>query len=434
MRKSGPASPAAVQLECSAKPERSTRKTEAHVQPGMNKPSDLSFKPGAGHPPPFLAGRDAEKAAIRKALDRLGAGLSPSQNIALIGPRGNGKTVLIRWAEEQIGRCSGDIKCEVLHPESFESHRDLVGSLADQDALSALAGEGFTANISSLGSEVGSLRQEAAKKLLRPVLEKRCSKNGLAILIDEAHTLHRRPDLIRAFFNDVQTLVGKGRPLLLILAGTPDITTRLNVIEATFWDRLNKIGIGLLSAEAAHEALRIPLEGMGFRIEAGVLDKAADEAQCYPYFVQVVGDALHHAAEAEPGSGIGGAVLERALATLEDRKNNYYSGRYQELRRAGILPAAEAVAQLFASKKESIFNSDFEVAVERSLDRKMKKLAKSKGWIEPAAWFESELRDLGFVWSRIGHEHLCEPGIPSLMDYVVEMARERERSRAKASK
>ena len=242
--------------------------------------------------------------------------------------------------------------------------------------------------------------------------------------------LYRHPDLVRAFFNKVQTLVGNGRPLLLILAGTPNITTRLNAIEATFWDRLNKIGIGLLSAEAAREALRIPLEGMGFRIEAGILDKAADEAQRYPYFLQVIGEALHHAAEAENGNGINGAVLERALTALQNRKNNCYFGRYQELRQAGILPVAETVAQLFAAKKESISSTNFEVAVERSLDRKMKKLAKSKGGIEPAAWFESEFRDFGFVWSRIGQEHLCEPGIPSLMDYVMEIARKRERSRA----
>ena len=398
----------------------------------MNKARDLSFTPGAGHPPPVLAGRDEEKAAIGMALDRLKAGLSPAQNIALIGPRGNGKTVLLRWVEAQIDRCNGNIKCEVLHPDCFESHRDLVGALADQSVFSALAGEGFSANINLLGSGAGFSRQEAAKKLLGPVLKKKCSKNGLAILIDEAHTLNRHPDLARAFFNNVQTLFGNGRPLLLILAGTPDITPRLNAIEATFWDRLNKIDIGLLSAEAAREALQIPLEGMGFRIEAGILDKAADEAQCYPYFLQVVGEALHQAAIAEPGSGIGGAILERALEKLRIRKNNYYSGRYRELRKAGLLPAAEAVARLFVSKKKSISSAAFEVAVERSLDGKMEELAKSKGWIEPAAWFEAKLRDFGFVWSRTGYEHLCEPGIPSLMDYVMEMARERERERAEA--
>ena len=430
MRQSGLMSPAADQLERFAKPGPSTRTTEAHARPGMNKPRDWRFMPGAGIPPPFLAGRDEEKAAIKMALDRLGAGLSPVQNIALIGPRGNGKTVLLRWVEAQVGRYNGNLKCEALNPDCFESRHYLVGMLADQDALSALADEGFAADISSLESEIGSVRRGAARNLLRPVLEKRCSKNGLAILVDEAHILHRYPDVVREFFNDLQTLAGKGMPLLLILAGTPNITTRLNEIEATFWDRLNKIGIGRLSAEAAREALRIPLEGMGFRIEAGVLDKAADEAQRYPYFLQAIGAALHQAAEAEPGSGIDGAVLERASAALQNRKNNYYFGRYQELRQAGILPAAEAVARLFASKKESISSADFEVAVERSLDGGMEELAESKGWAEPAAWFASELRNLGFVWSRIGHEHLCEPGIPSLMDYIAEMARERERSRA----
>ena len=145
----------------------------------MNKPSELSFKPGAGNPPPVLAGRDEEKAAIRRALDRLEAGLSPAQNIALIGPRGNGKTVLIRWAEGEIGRCNGDIRCEVLHPECFESHHDLVGALADQNLLTALAGEGFAANINLFGSGVGFSHQKAAKELLGPVLEKKVLQERL---------------------------------------------------------------------------------------------------------------------------------------------------------------------------------------------------------------------------------------------------------------
>jgi len=57
----------------------------------------------------------------------------------------------------------------------------------------------------------------------------------LAILIDEAHTLDHYADSARAFLNDVQTLCGDDRPLLLILAGTPNISARLNRIEATFW-------------------------------------------------------------------------------------------------------------------------------------------------------------------------------------------------------
>ena len=406
----------------------------------MNQSRDLSFMPGAGIPPPFLAGRDDEKAAISMALDRLSKGLNPSQNIALIGPRGNGKTVLLRWVAKEIDRRNGNIECKALLPDDFDSHRSLVRALkrTDQSVLQSFISRIVSANLSAKTPagelEIGVSRRETADKRIRTVLEKECSRNGLAILIDEAHTLNRYQDLVRAFFNTVQTLSGYGKPLLLILAGTPNITPRLNEIEASFWDRLKKIGVELLGAEAARNALQIPLEQMGFSIEAGILDKAAEEAQCYPYFLQVVGEALHEAAKVEPGNRVGGAILERALEELQIRKNNYYSGRYRELRRAGLRPAAEAVARLFVSeKKKSISNGALEVAVEQSLDGKMEELAKSKDWNEPAAWFEAELRDFGFVWSRIGHERLCEPGIPSLMDYIIEMAQEREKARVEAN-
>ena len=402
----------------------------------MNKIADLAFKPGAGEIPPVLAGRENEKATIMAALEDLGAGSSPAADIALIGPRGNGKTALLRWVEAQVRGCNNNIKCVALNPDDFKTHSGLVGMLADQGALAALVGDRFSATVQLLGSGVGFSRQEAAQKLLRPVLEKRCSKNGLVILIDEAQTLARYPDSARAFFNDVQAVVGNGRPLLLILAGTPNIVTRLAALEATFWNRLNKIGIGLLDAAAAREALRIPLDRMGYGIEAGTLDEAANEAQCYPYFIQVVGDALHAAAKREPdklvdGNGIGEAILKQARSAFSLTMNSYFADRYQELRASGILPAADAVARLFVSrKKESIFAVEFEDAVSRSVDAdanmKERAEAESKAGSDPAFWVEQELRHVGFVWSRIGHEDMCEPGIPSLMDYVIKRVDQRE--------
>ena len=120
----------------------------------MNKPDDSGFKPGAGEIPPVLAGRENEKATIMTALEALGADLSPEQNIALVGPRGNGKTALLRWTEAQVRRRSNKIKCVALNPDSFRTHSGLVGMLADQGALAALADAGFSAAIRLLGSEV----------------------------------------------------------------------------------------------------------------------------------------------------------------------------------------------------------------------------------------------------------------------------------------
>ena len=375
-----------------------------------------------------MAGREREKAAIIEALDYLGEGCNPAANIALIGPRGNGKTALLQWVKTHVDHYGGKIKCVILTPDSFKSYSSLVGRLADLDRFTTLASDMQSASINILGSGISLSRQEAAEKLLGPVLEKICSNSGLALLVDEAHTLHHNPEVARAFFNDAQALAREGRPLLLILAGTPDTSSRLNGIEATFWNRLDKVGIGLLDMAASQEALRTPLERMGYRIDSDALDQAADAAQRYPYFIQIVGRELHRSATAGPdklvgGDGIGGAILEQALNAFRIARNAYYADRWSELEAGGILSSAEAVARLFTAQKTiSISANEIKSAIGRSIDAKLEDRAKASGGIEPALWVEANLRNVGFIWSRFGNEDRCEPGIPSLMNYVIDRA------------
>jgi len=52
------------------------------------------FAPGAGTPPPELAGRDGLRETVRVALERVRLGL-PTKSILMIGLRGVGKTVLL---------------------------------------------------------------------------------------------------------------------------------------------------------------------------------------------------------------------------------------------------------------------------------------------------------------------------------------------------
>ena len=391
------------------------------------------FAPGSGMTPPVLAGREREKAVITEALEDLGEGYNPTANIALIGPRGNGKTALLRWAETHVDHFGGKIKCVILNPDSFSSHSDLADALADQGRFTTFASNLYSASVNLLGSGISLSQQASLTKLLGPVLEKRCSKSGLALLVDDAHTLDRNPAVAQDFFNDAQALAGEGRPLLLILAGTPDTSSRLNGIEATFWNRLERIGIGLLDMAASQEALRTPLERMGYRIEADTLDQAADAAQRYPYFIQLVGKELHRSAKAEPdkladGERIGGAILEQALKAFRIARNAYYADRWSELEAGGILSSAEAVARLFVAQKTvSISTAAIKLAIGRSIDKKMEDRAKASGGIEPALWAEANLRNVGFIWSRFGNEDRCEPGIPSLVNYVIERADDRDR-------
>ncbi len=52
------------------------------------------FAPGAGTPPPELAGRDDLRETVRIAVARVTRGL-PTKSVLMVGLRGVGKTVLL---------------------------------------------------------------------------------------------------------------------------------------------------------------------------------------------------------------------------------------------------------------------------------------------------------------------------------------------------
>ncbi len=56
-----------------------------------SQPFANPFRPGAGHMPPYLAGREDETAEFRRLLDQT----TILENLVLTGLRGVGKTVLL---------------------------------------------------------------------------------------------------------------------------------------------------------------------------------------------------------------------------------------------------------------------------------------------------------------------------------------------------
>jgi hypothetical protein len=84
------------------------------------------FAPGAGTPPPELAGRDALRETVRIALERVRLGL-PTKSILMIGLRGVGKTVLLdRMRDDAEGEGIQTVRIEA--PEG----RSLPAMLAPQ--------------------------------------------------------------------------------------------------------------------------------------------------------------------------------------------------------------------------------------------------------------------------------------------------------------
>ena len=145
-----------------------------------------------------------------------------------------------------------------------------------------------------------------------------------------------------------------------------------------------------------------------------------------------MGARLHRVAEAALGIGsekeekeIDRAILEQALREFGTERDNYYNLRYRELRDDGILPVAEAVASRFVLHNEgSITGAALEVTIQECIYGRE---STESGITKLAAELENKLRDRGFVWSQIGKERWCEPGIPSLMNYILDWKDDRDR-------
>ena len=71
------------------------------------------FVPGRGVLPPFLAGRDAEQQELMRLLGYVRAGRGAPRDVVLSRPRGNGKTVLLRW----LGREKDRTRTRIVVPD-----------------------------------------------------------------------------------------------------------------------------------------------------------------------------------------------------------------------------------------------------------------------------------------------------------------------------
>ena len=222
------------------------------------------------------------------------------------------------------------------------------------------------------------------------------------VLIDEAHTLE--PTVARKLLNLSQALHASGSAFMLTLAGTPGLERTLKRARATFWERCETLGIGLLGQEAVIRAVVEPFESRGIEFEKAVASRVPDVTQNYAYFAALYGSALWMALASESGGAVSANTAKAATIGYERQVRVFYSRRYGELEDEGLLDAARAVAGRFARQLR--------------WDRKglCEAMERAVGGSNPAAAFE-RLRDLGFIWRAPG-ETAHEAGIPSLMDFV----------------
>ena len=360
------------------------------------------FRPGPGRPPPHLAGRTAEQRYFQSVLRQLADGAPPPSEVVLYGPRGNGKTALLHWLEDEAKSHPG-VEVERRTPAELPDRARLAAEFVPRSWWNRHAPSRFEAF--GVSWRPGRKRPPA----IRETLAARSKKNPLVLLLDEAHTL--TPEVGRELLNASQ-IVGTRQPLLLVLAGTPNLRSHLNAMDVSFWNRARQFRIGRLDDDNAAAALANPFQDEEKWIDREARRKMVRESQGYPFFIQLLGQAVWERLVASDMAGVTPDILEAALPEFEETKGDYYLHRFDELRGRGFLPVGRAVAEAFA-ERELLRDEDLEGAIARALGRnaRPKDLERATG----------NLSDLGFIWRAQGRPE-WEPGIPSLMDFIREHA------------
>ena len=371
-------------------------------------PQPNPFVPGAGRLPPHLAGRDVEQKVLKGLLAYLRAGRGAPGVAVLTGPRGNGKTVLMRWFQREIEAGQPAVDVIWMTPGTIRDLDALATELAPPGRFKGMSPDTLSL---SIGLGRAGWKLGGGFRSLARLLEARCRAQPLVLLLDEAHTLD--PAVGQPLLNVSQEVTSEA-PFLLVLAGTPGLTARLNALSATFWDRGELIGVGRLTPAAAAEALTKPMaeQDRAISFTDSALGRVVESSQHYPYFLQLWGAALWNEARDTGADVVDTELVDRVQPAVERRKTAYYQNRYGEINRRPLLSAARAVADAFAGKS---------TLTENEFTRVIADSQPANTDPERLDGLDADLRALGYVWIPPGSTVL-EAGIPSLMDFVREKA------------
>ena len=371
------------------------------------------FKPGFGHIPPYLAGRADEQDLFRNNLSAMSAGESPPAATVLYGPRGMGKTVLLRWFKNEVepsGAKKDLIRVVWVTPDQLESPSDLWKCLMPPQTLkSKLTPEDVTAgfNVEALAASATWKAKDLFKQTFQKTLIDQCKKQPLILLMDEAHKMDT--DLCNNLLN-LHQIISPESPFMLVLAGTPGLHNFLSKVNATFIERSRKIGLGRLDEQAAADAIVKPFEEHGIQITEDALSIIVEDSQCYPYFLQEWGSSLWMEADKENLTCLTDEQVVVVKPKIEIIKIDFYKERRNILDELRLRSTSLAIAQAFQDTKEMTRDMIMEVITDNlSVDS-----VNTQSDIERFQTFIN----IDFIWQPQGSD-LYESGIPSFMTYIL---------------
>ncbi len=311
------------------------------------------FTPGAGTPPPELAGRDELRATLRTALERARIG-RPAKSAMLVGLRGVGKTVLL----DRVRENAEGVGIHTIRIEAPEG-RSLPALLAPQlrqallrlsqiekakefavRGLRALAGFASKLKLTYADIEVGldyepepgladngDLEHDLQALIEQVGLAAKAAGTALAIFIDELQYVEepQLAVLITAMHRTEQRRL----PVVLVGAGLPQLRGQMGNAKSYAERLFDFPTIGALPPTAARDAIEKPLWSENVTITPEAMNLIMEATQGHPYFLQEWGSHSWLAAMQSPITP--DAVEKASITAIAALDESFFRVRFDRL-------------------------------------------------------------------------------------------------------
>ncbi|MBB4304171.1 hypothetical protein GGD81_003227 [Rhodobium orientis] len=316
-------------------------------------PLSNPYAPGAGTPPPELAGRDAILDAARLAVAKSRAG-KPARSLMLVGLRGVGKTVLLNEIQEiadEAGAFTDFIEVSRNEPLSVVIVATLRAALLKFDRMKGVSEtvkkglrvlKSFVSAIKLKYGDVefsvdveeeagiadsGTLRRDLAELFVAAAEAAKARKTSIVLLIDEIQTLGE--DEFEALIMAIHRIDQKRLPLLVVGAGLP-LLVKLSGEAKSYAERLFDYNrIGALDDAEAERALVAPAREAGVAFEEGAIARILEVTEGYPYFLQEWGYQCWNTAKTSPVTEKD--VKKATAAAIARLDGNFFQSRFARL-------------------------------------------------------------------------------------------------------
>ncbi len=316
-------------------------------------PVSNPFAPGAGTPPPELAGRDDLRETVRVALERVRRGL-PTKSILMVGLRGVGKTVLLdrmRDDAESAGlqtlrveapegrslpaMLAPQLRQALLRLSRIEKAKDL-----SERALRGLAGFAKALKFKYKDIEVGldfdpepgladNGDLEHDLQALLEVVGAAAQSAGTALVLFVDELQYVEDDELAALITALHRTAQRRLPVVLVGAGLPQLRGQMGRAKSYAERLFDFPEIGPLPEAAARIAIAKPLQEQGIKVSEDALQGIVQQTHGYPYFLQEWGK---HAWDIAIASPITRTDVERAskeaVAALDE---SFFRVRFDRL-------------------------------------------------------------------------------------------------------